>query len=55
MTNNLLGGLMISIPQTTEGIKFFSQTSLERFLPVWFNENIKSTIKLKNLFYKQYP
>ena len=55
MPNNLLGGLMISIPQTTEGTKFFSQTSLERFLPVWFNENIKSTIKLKNLFYKQYP
>ena len=54
MPNNLLGGLMTSIPQTTEGTTFFSQTSLERFLPVWFNENIKSKIKLKNLFYKQY-
>ena len=48
---NVLHGTILNIFRNCVPNKFITCGDKE---PVWMNENIKSRIKLKNLFYKQY-
>ena len=48
---NVFNGTILNIFRNCVPNKFITCGDKE---PVWMNENIKSRIKLKNLFYKQY-